>query len=223
MPRHQHVEAYATLVLGGAYEQFAYAGRLFVEEGDVILQPTFDCHADLMCSPGLQLIRLPWRADASLGGVFRGVRIDDIRRTALTDADTAREMLEAELAGRQRLPPAEQDWSDRLATDLVDRPRQRIDAWAEAQGLSREHVARRFRATFGVAPTQFRAELNARNTWFRIVGTSDPLSRIATEAGYADQAHMTRAVRALTGAPPARWRIAQSLKTPAHPTAAVED
>jgi anti-sigma factor ChrR (cupin superfamily) len=71
MARHQHVEAYATLVLDGAYDQFAYAGRLQVEAGDVVLQPTFDCHADVMCSPGLSLIRLPWRAETSLGGVPR--------------------------------------------------------------------------------------------------------------------------------------------------------
>jgi len=213
VPRHQHAAAYVTLLLEGAYEQFAYAGRLRLQAGDILVQPTFDCHADLMCSPGLQLIRLPWRAEASLGGVFRGRRVDDIHRTALKDAHMAREMLEAELRGASPLPPAEQDWSDRLATDLAAEPRLRINAWAQSQGLSREHVARRFHATFGVTPSQFRGELNARSVWFRIVGTSEPLSRIAAESGYADQAHMTRAVRALTGAPPAAWRRSHCFKT----------
>jgi AraC-like DNA-binding protein len=123
-------------------------------------------------------------------------------------------MLAVELDTTAPPAAAETDWSDRLAADLVARPRLRIDAWAEAEGLSREHVARRFGATFGVSPTQFRTELIARKAWFRIVGASEPLSLIAAEAGYADQAHMTRAVRAFTGAPPARWRAAISAAAP---------
>lgn len=63
LPRHQHVDAYATIVLHGAYEQFAYAGRLKVQAGDVLIQPTLDCHADQMLSPSLTLIRLPWRRE----------------------------------------------------------------------------------------------------------------------------------------------------------------
>jgi hypothetical protein len=45
----------------------------------------------------------------------------------------------------------------------------------------------------------------ARAAWLQITGSSDPLSRIAANLGFADQAHMTRAVKALTGAPPTRW------------------
>ena len=40
-----------------------------------------------------------------------------------------------------------------------------------------------------------------------------PLAEIAAETGFADQPHMTRAITALTGAPPRAWRgaLAQGL------------
>ena len=49
-------------------------------------------------------------------------------------------------------------------------------------------------------------EFKAREAWIRTVTRRDSLAFIASELGYADQAHMTRAVRMLTGAPPDAWR-----------------
>ena len=67
MPRHVHATSYVTLVLEGRFEQVGYAGRWRVEAGDVLIQPTLDCHADTMSSRGLVLMRLPWRHEAGLG------------------------------------------------------------------------------------------------------------------------------------------------------------
>ena len=52
----------------------------------------------------------------------------------------------------------------------------------------------------------------------RVRGHPDPSHatpmQIAMQSGDADQAHMRRAVRAPTGAPPSRWRsISSSFKT----------
>ncbi|MEO7735173.1 MAG: helix-turn-helix domain-containing protein, partial [Kofleriaceae bacterium] len=81
-----------------------------------------------------------------------------------------------------------------------------LAGWAAQHGVARETVARGFAAAFGVSARQFRAELKAREAWLRIVRTPDSLAAIAAAAGFADQAHMTRGVRALTGAAPAAWR-----------------
>jgi AraC-like DNA-binding protein len=43
-------------------------------------------------------------------------------------------------------------------------------------------------------------------SWLQIVRTRDGLAAIGAAAGFADQAHMTRHIRALTGASPAHWR-----------------
>ena len=212
LPRHQHFEAYATLVLKGTYEQLAYAGRLKPEAGDVVIQPTFDCHANRMLSRGLELIRLPWRREPTLGGVYRGCRIDMIQAAAKRNITEAVALLEDEIAQRDPLPTGFDDWADLLARDLAADPKLRIAVWADCATLSRERVSRGFASVYGVAPTQFRSELKARTAWLRITETVDPLATIAAEI-FSDQAHMTRAVKALSGATPTQWRRSHSFKT----------
>ena len=213
LPRHQHADAYATIVLDGAYEQIAFAGRLQLEAGDVLIQPTLDCHADRMLSRGLTLIRLPWRREPNLGGLYRGCRIDSIRRAAERDVAEATALLEEDLGLRTRAPVAIEHWADRLAADLSSNPNLRITAWADAMRLSRERVSRGFASVYGIAPTQFRSELRARAAWFEITGGFDSLSKIALDHGFSDQAHMTRAVKALTQATPMQWRRSHLFKT----------
>lgn len=205
-PRHQHADAYATVVLEGAYEQFAYAGRLQVAAGDVLIQPTFDCHADRMLSAAVRLIRLPWRRDAGLGGVHRGVRLDEIVRAAETDAVEASDMLSEALAGRFPAPAPIEDWPDLLARELASDRSCRIGAWAQARGVPRESLTRAFGAVFETSPLRFRLELRARGAWARLTACDAPLAEIALDLGFADQSHMTRAVKWLTGRTPAAWR-----------------
>ncbi|HEX4157326.1 MAG TPA: AraC family transcriptional regulator, partial [Rhizomicrobium sp.] len=219
-PRHRHVEAYATIVLAGDYEQYSYAGRLRVGAGDVVIQPSFDCHADLMLSASLWIVRLHWRRDESLGGVYHNLEIDEIARAAKRDVVEATELLKSACRRAVCAEAVLQDWADKLARDLAANPRLRIAEWARSHGISREHISRRFSADFGVSPAQFRSELNARAAWSKVTGTRDSLSAIADDLGFADQAHMTRAVTALTGVPPARWRRSHSFKT-AYPAAAI--
>ncbi len=213
VPRHQHAEAYATIVLDGAYEQLSYAGRLGIRAGDVVVQPTFDCHADRMLSAGITLVRLPWRREESLGGVYRKVPIGAIARAAERDIAEAAERLAAALKDAQCERGFVEDWADRLACDLAANPRLRLARWARLHRVTREHVSRCFSAAFGVTPARFRSELSARAAWLRITGTRESLSAIAGDLGFADQAHMTRAVVALTGAAPSLWRRSHSFKT----------
>ena len=73
-------------------------------------------------------------------------------------------------------------------------------------GLARETVSRGFAAAYGATPSVLRAELRARFAWLRITRGSDGLCNIAADTGFADQAHMTRWIHRITGAPPAAWR-----------------
>jgi AraC-like DNA-binding protein len=101
---------------------------------------------------------------------------------------------------------AHADCVDRLAATLAEPGAPSIGDWARIAGTRRETVFRRFRAAFGVSPTRYRLERRALGAWREIVRTAAPLAEIAARLGFADQAHMTRAVRALTGAPPSAWR-----------------
>jgi AraC-like DNA-binding protein len=207
MPRHQHLHAYATVVLAGEFEQFSYAGRLKLEAGDVLINPTLDCHSNRMFSRGgVTLIRLPWRHDATFGGVYRILFIDAIERVAGRDSALATGLLEEQLADKVHtfFPP--QDLPDKLAMDLGANPRLRIAQWAANHGVTREYVWRSFYRSFGVAPVRFRSELNTRTALLGLVRTNEPLSKVAADCGFSDQSHMTRAVKSLIGMPPAECR-----------------
>jgi AraC-like DNA-binding protein len=218
LPRHQHAAGYVTLVLEGAYEQVGYAGRLRVQAGDVLVQPTLDCHADTMLSSGLKLMRLPWRDEVGFGGVWRGLDVDAIRRLGEYDAAAAATMAAELVDGRRPLPPVVAHWADGLAAELVRHPNRRLEAWARSNDVSREAASRAFRVQYGVSPTVFRQEVRARAAFMRIIRSTDNLAQIAVDLGFNDQPHMTRAVRWLTGATPGVWRatMCSAHLAPAH-------
>jgi AraC-like DNA-binding protein len=103
-------------------------------------------------------------------------------------------------------PGEQNDWPDCLAGDLGRNPSMSLGTWADGHGLARETVSRGFSKAYGIAPEVFRAELRTKAAWFRITRESERLGLIATETGFADQAHMSRWVHRLTGLSPLAWR-----------------
>ena len=55
LPRHRHLDAYALVTIAGAFEQTSYAGRVNVCAGDLLVQPTLDCHSNRLKSSGAQI------------------------------------------------------------------------------------------------------------------------------------------------------------------------
>ncbi len=113
--------------------------------------------------------------------------------------------MRSEVAQREPVGGAA-DWPDLLARDIRCGRAGRLADWAARHGLAVETISRGFARLYGVAPARFRLEWKARGAWLRIVGTDDSLASIAAGTGFADQAHMTRNITALTGAPPSHWR-----------------
>ena len=207
LPRHRHLRAYATVVLAGTFEESGYIGRIRATAGDVLIHPALDCHGNQMVSAGVKLIRLDWYARDGEGGLYRLDEVDSFARAAEKDVVEARLLLETALRKAYSSSPSQRhDWPDLLAEALAQDSSLEIGAWAEANGLARETVSRGFTAAYGIAPVVFRAELRARAAWLRITRCSDDLCAIAADTGFADQAHMTRWVHRITGAPPAAWR-----------------
>ncbi len=207
LPRHRHLRAYATVVLAGSFEESGYNGRIHATVGDVLIHPALDCHGNQMVSAGVKLIRLDWRDARGIGGLYHLDDVDEVARTAEKDVIEATHLLECVLR-KKCLPSSGQrnDWPDLLLADLAKNASTEIGIWAEVNGLARETVSRGFAAAYGTAPSVLRAELRARSAWLRITRGSECLCRIAAETGFADQAHMTRWIHRITGAPPAVWR-----------------
>jgi AraC-like DNA-binding protein len=207
LPRHRHLRAYATVVLAGSFEESGYNGRIQATVGDVLIHPALDCHGNQTVSAGVKLIRLHWPDASGIGGLYHLEEVDELGRVAETDVIEATHLLERAL--REKCLPApgkKNDWPDLLLADLAKRTSTEIGIWAEVNGLARETVSRGFAAAYGIAPSVLRAELRARSAWLRITRSSERLCRIALEAGFADQAHMTRWIHRITGVPPAVWR-----------------
>lgn len=207
LPRHRHLRAYATIVLAGTFEESGYIGRIRATAGDVLIHPPLDCHGNQMVSAGVKLIRLDWYDRGGEGGLYRLDEVDSFAQAAERNVDEARLLLEETLRKRCSSSPSQvHDWPDLLAEALARDSSLKIGAWAEANGLARETVSRGFTAAYGIAPVVFRAELRARAAWLRVTRCSDGLCTIAADTGFADQAHMTRWIHRITGAPPAAWR-----------------
>lgn len=210
VPRHRHGHAYAAVVLAGSYEECGSRGRFRVGAGDVLLHDAFEAHLDRFHSCGAQILNL---VDTDLMRNFAVGHVGDpdaIARAAERDLHEATTLLREQLRESAR---AQEDWPDILARDLQRDPGCRLDCWAAKRGLASETISRGFGKVFGIAPAAFRAETRARRALARIVGSDAALAAIAAAEGFADQAHMSRAVRALTGMPPGAWRRSNSFKT----------
>jgi methylphosphotriester-DNA--protein-cysteine methyltransferase len=79
-----------------------------------------------------------------------------------------------------------------------------IRALARSLGISQDPLEKRFRRSVGASPKQLASLLRLRRA---IEGYRPglPLTRLAQEAGYFDQSHFIRALRAATGEAPGRF------------------
>jgi AraC-like DNA-binding protein len=203
LPRHRHASGYMTLVVAGGYDEAGDVGRFRVRTGDLLVHRPFEAHRNAFGRRSAEVINLPLVDLPHLGPLNRLADPDLVVRLAERDPAAA-----ARAAAEAAIPAAgEDDWPDALAAALRGRSaRFRIGHWARERGLAPATVSRGFHRLFGTTPERYRAEARARLAWSRIVGTGQPLAAIACETGFADQAHMTRCVGAVTGQPPSRWR-----------------
>lgn len=89
-----------------------------------------------------------------------------------------------------------------------DAGRSRIDSLARAAALSMRGFQLRFRAAVGLTPKEF-ARLTRLQVTLRALDAGNvKLAELASDGGFADQAHATRELRRITGHTPARLRAA---------------
>jgi AraC-like DNA-binding protein len=79
---------------------------------------------------------------------------------------------------------------------------QRTRELERAVGVGGRQLERRFREAVGISPKAFARVIRFRRALAALRSTPVAWSRLATEAGYYDQAHLIREVRALAGVTP---------------------
>ncbi len=80
--------------------------------------------------------------------------------------------------------------------------RARIDALAAELGCSRRHLNRRFAAEVGLPPKALARQIRFARVCARVRQEPAAWARLAAEAGYCDQAHLSRDFRELAGTTP---------------------
>lgn len=92
---------------------------------------------------------------------------------------------------------------------------------ARVSGMHRVHVSREFRKHFGTTIGEFLRALRVQHARQLLTTTSQSLTDIALDCGFADQSHFSATFRKLTGLTPAVFRqmAAAQRQTPAAATA----
>ncbi|HSV20456.1 MAG TPA: AraC family transcriptional regulator [Casimicrobiaceae bacterium] len=209
LARHQHAHGFAAVVLTGRYAEAGDTGCHRVEAGDVLVHRAFESHVDRFDDAGADVLVVPLPAGWNGPVLGRVADADAVARTAERNEGAVARLLAS--ATTPRASPV-QDWPDLLARALRDDPGLSLGAWAAARRLHAGSLSRGFRQVFGCTPARFRLVARAHLAVRALQQTPAPLGDIASACGFADQAHMTRAVRALCGTPPA------GLRTPAAAT-----
>lgn len=158
-------------------------------------------------APGALIVGARFRAGA---GQALGVPLEELRDVRIP-LDALGLDLQAE-PGPEEAPEAVARLALRLAAAtppdpavqaaarLLRDPGRRVEEIASSLGFSDRQLRRRFLATVGYGPKTLQRILRMRR--FLDSASADDLARGALAAGYADQAHLTREVRALTGLTP---------------------
>jgi AraC-like DNA-binding protein len=206
LARHVHEEAYAALVVSGRYEEAGDNGRFQVKVGDAVFHEQFEAHLDRFSETGAVVLNLRLPVGCSYTpGIARVADADSVARVAERSCRDAVDLL-VSVAMSEMPQPA--DWPDELAAALIQNPSLKLSRWGEKNGIAPWAVSRGFALVFGVSPEAFRARIRARRALKSIQNTQAPLASIAAELDFADQSHMTRSVKQLTGTGPQAWRSA---------------
>lgn len=202
LTRHGHDSAFLALVLQGAYVEAGDSGLHRVEPGDVLFHHPWEHHLDRFDRRGAVVMVLP---AAGWSGPLRG-RVADpdaVVRTAERDEPEAMALLQKSVT---ELASGEEDWPDMLARALLDDPNLSLSDWAAGMALHPGSLSRGFVQQFGITPAAYRAAARTRRAIRALGDLADSLAAIAADCGFADQAHMTRSIAAMTGLPPGRLR-----------------
>jgi AraC-like DNA-binding protein len=177
-------------------------------EGTTVAGP--DTSAKLVArEPGDVLIGL--RFLPGTGGGALGVPLDALRdlRVDVAEVDRAFD-LPGDLAPDEVVPRLLAAAAGREGDPLVAIAAQRlaakdVAAVARDLGVSDRQLRRRFHSAAGYGPKTLARILRFRSFVHAIDGGRTDLAGLALDAGYADQAHLTRETTRLAGLPPATF------------------
>lgn len=215
---HRHASPFVTIVLEGAYVEVRDAVPEVCRAGSIVVHGAAEEHADRF-SRNTRCLNVEFSDEIGDGLPCGYVAVDD---AGLREAV---ECVAESFYDRSRdLPGAVKRVYAALAERLVD-PRRDRPSWlhrviaefpweqpvplreaAEAAGVHETHFSRAFRHHVGMTAKDYRIRARLRLASEQLLTTTAPISRIALNAGFSDQSHLTRVFSERLGLSPAGYR-----------------
>ena len=236
VPRHAHERAYFCLNHGGIYGEAYGRRRRVCRPGMVVFHPPGETHsethhtavASLNVELGASWLRRLADAGRTLDLPAEREDLDTSQAAYLLLAELGRRDPDSTLAiesltweilfavsGQPAAPAATPRWL-RSARDLLDG---HFDERVSLRGLAREagvhpvYFAAAFRRFHGCSVGEYLRRRRLQYARRRLADPEVPLARVAAEAGFADQSHLTRTFKRFTGMTPSRYRTFLLFKT----------
>lgn len=201
---HRHRCGYIALPLDGTYAEQSVDGIFACRPGVAVVHGDWHAHADAFGAGGglVMNIALPeGLVNARSGSALVAVDAAAIERLARSDPrGAAYAVLEEHWATGAR-KSAGDGWAETFANAMRETPQLRVADLAARLGVSREHASRKVKADFGASPAALRGELRFRLAADLLTDGARP-AHAAASAGYADQSHMARDIKARAGRTP---------------------
>ncbi len=227
VPPHGHVRPYFSFLVGGSYRERAAGFSLEYKPFTMVYHPAYFEHADEIGEGGARFFmlevppsheefdrKLPTAGAERQGGrsvwlaaaLYREFLRPDASEMAL---QTCIVELEAQVTRLPKLGDhVTPHWLARVTDRIHDQFREklRLDDLAREVGVHPVHLSRTFSRRRGVGLHDYIEGVRMRWVCSEIGKTDADLATLAAEAGYADQSHMTRVFRRVTGMTPGEMR-----------------
>lgn len=217
IPWHAHRDPYATVVVNGAYREETTAGARHCRALDIVVHAGEERHADSFVHGAtcLNVHGMAFERSALLSrpvsGSVAAKLVEEFRHPdSLSSLAVEGLMLEMFVsAGRSEGEPIAPPWlvGVRRIVNMRFHEPLTLTELAENAGVHPAHVARAFRQHYGTTVGATLRELRVAYAKQRLASAA-PLRDIALDAGFADQSHLTRTFRRMTGVTPAAFRRA---------------
>ncbi|WP_412068943.1 helix-turn-helix domain-containing protein [Rubrivirga sp. IMCC43871] len=220
-PPHVDGRARISVVLRGGLREETRRGDETATASSVVVKPADARHQNLFGPVGARLLSVdlaPAHLDGALGG-WRWLHAGPTAAAALRLARAVHErpeeaaddlwaLLAAVLPPPSREPTAVAPWLAQARERMDDEPTAApsVAALAADADVHPVSLARAFRRAFGVAPTTYRRRLRVRVAADLLASTDAPAAHVALDAGFADQSHLCRELRAELGLTPGQLR-----------------
>lgn len=227
LPGHHHPQATVAVVVSGGFTGLYHGGERDCEPQSVIVEPAGEQHANhfgrdetavvaVSLQPGrlgeaVEAAARRFRSERDPFAEFIAQRVaheldhpDDVTPLAVEAAALEIVTRIARTARLERKPAWLRDVRD-LLHDRYAESLTLVDV-ASAVGIRPERIARAFRREYGEPLAAYLRRIRVDAAAHLLRATELPISQVAVDVGFADQAHLTRCFGRYLGTTPARYR-----------------